>query len=438
MRGIGTAVGLSRQDYDALRETVYHTRLANGLRIYVMPKPDYNEKYAVFATRYGSIDTTFIPPGEEQAVITPPGVAHFLEHKLFEGEGSSAFETFAGLGASVNAYTTYGLTSYLFSTTDNFYQCLEALVDFVQHPYFTEESVAKEQGIIAQEISMYEDNPSVRVYNNLLQAMYHYHPVREKIAGTIESVAAITPRILYRCHSTFYHPENMILFAIGNIDPEKVVRAVESRLRADGHAVQGTIRRVYPSEPESVKEARIEEQMSVARPLCYLGFKDNQLASGDELLQRQLAASLSLQILFGKTSALYNRLYESGLIDNSFTSYYTAEESFAYSIVGGVTPDPLKLEEAILAGLKEARENGIAQEEFGRQKRKSIGGFLYALNSLDFIANNFISTRFRGSSLFSYLDVLQNLRIEDVERCLEEQLIEERLSVSIIWPRHQP
>ncbi len=435
MKGTTTVAQLSRRTYETLNETVYHARLANGLRLYVIPKPDYNEKYAVFATRYGSIDTSFIPPGEEQVVITPPGVAHFLEHKLFEGEDGSVFEQFAALGASVNAYTTYGLTSYLFSTTDHFYQCLKTLVDFVQHPYFTDENVAKEQGIIAQEITMYEDNPNAQVYNNLLQAMYHHHPVREKITGSVQSVAGITPEILYQCHSTFYHPENMILFAIGNIDPEKAAQVVENCFRADGQRVQGTIRRVYPSEPQGVKESRIEAKMSVARPLCYLGFKDAELLSGDELLKRQLATSLSLQILFGKTSALYNRLYESGLIDNSFSAYYTAEETFAYSILGGVTPDPVRLEEAVLAGLREARENGMTEEEFQRQKRKSIGGFLYALNSLDFIANNFVSTRFRGSSLFSYLDILQELKVEDVERCVEEQLTEERLSVSIIWPR---
>ena len=438
MKGmLETTTKLSRRVFAGLRETVYHAQLSNGLRLYMIPKPDYNEKYAVFATRYGSIDTSFIPPGEEQAVITPPGVAHFLEHKLFEGEESSVFEAFAALGASVNAYTAYGLTSYLFSASDDFYPCLETLVDFVQNPYFTQETVAKEQGIIAQEITMYEDNPNAQVYNNLLQALYHQHPVREKITGTVESVAGITPEILYRCHKTFYHPENMILFAIGDIDPDAVVQLVEGRFQNQSQTVQGNIRRLYPGEPEGVSKVWVEAEMAVARPLCYLGFKDRELCSGDELLKRQLAASLSLQILFGKTSALYNRLYESGLIDNSFSAYYTAEETFAYSILGGNTPDPVRLEEAILAGLREARENGITEEEFQRQKRKSIGGFLYALNSLEFIANNFVSTRLRGSSLLSYLDVLQQLKAEDVERCLQEQLIEERLSVSIIWPRSQ-
>lgn len=428
-------IELERLGSKVLKEKLYYTRLPSGLDVFVMPKPDYNEKYAVFAARYGSIDTTFIYPGEEKATITPAGVAHFLEHKLFESREGNVFEDFAALGASVNAYTSYALTSYLFSTTDNFYPCLETLVDFVQKPYFTEESVAKEQGIIAQEITMYEDNPDFQVFSNLLQVLYQENPVREKIAGTVESVSNITPQILYQCHSTFYHPENMILFAIGAIDPEATVRLVESRLQDQNHKTLGAIRRVYPNEPQSVARSRVEAEMSVARPLCYIGFKDVDLKSGNELLHRQLTTSLTLQLLFGKTSALYNRLYETGLIDTTFNAYYTAEETFACAVLGGATPDPNKLEAVIAAGLREAWENGITEEEFQRQKRKSIGGFLYAFNSLEFIANNFVSTHFRGSSLFSYLDILQGLTKEDVERCLQEQLGTDRMAVSIVWPR---
>ena len=428
-------IDLKRLGSQTLNEQLYHAHLPNGLDVYVMPKPDYNEKYAVFAAKYGSIDTNFIYPGEEKATLTPAGVAHFLEHKLFEQRQGNVFEDFAAWGASVNAYTSYCLTSYLFSTTDNFYTCLETLVNFVQNPYFTEENVAKEQGIIAQEITMYEDDPEFQVISNLLQGLYRRNPVREKIAGTVESVSSITPDILYQCHGTFYHPENMVLFAIGAIEPEATIRLVESRLQAHDHKARGVIRRLYPHEPLPVAQARVEAQMSVARPLCYIGFKDVDLQTGDELLYRQLASSLTLQLLLGKTSALYNRLYESGLIDNTFSAYYTAEASFAHAVLGGATPDPGKLEAAISVGLREARENGVPEEEFQRQKRKSIGGFLYAFNSLEFIANNFIATGFRGSSLFSYLDILQRLSLEDVDRCLQEQFREKRMAVSIVWPR---
>jgi predicted Zn-dependent peptidase len=428
-------IPLRRLVSQSLKEEVYHAHLSSGLDVYVLPRHEYHQKYAVFATRYGSIDTAFVLRGQEQATLTPAGVAHFLEHKLFEGREGNVFEDFASLGASVNAYTTYGLTSYLFSATDSFYPCLGLLVDFVQEPYFTKESVEKEQGIIAQEITMYEDNSDFQVFSNLMQALYQRNPVREKIAGTVESVHCITPEVLYQCHGTFYHPGNMVLFAIGAIEPEKVARLVEEKLHNGNHSLQGEIRRLYPSEPISVDKHRIDAQMSVARPLCYIGFKDVRLKHGDELLKRQLATSLTLQLLFGKTSALYNRLYESGLIDATFDTYYTAEETFAHAVLGGSTPDPTKLEAAILAGLREARENGFTEEEFGRQKRKSIGGFLYALNSLEFIANNFVSTHFRGSSLFAYLDILKKLTLEDVERSLEEQFKEELMAVSIIQPR---
>lgn len=429
-------IELKRSDSKALREELYYTRLPNGLDVYVMPKSEYNEKYAVFATKYGSIDTAFIRPGEKSVTSTPAGVAHFLEHKLFEQRDHNVFEEFAAWGASVNAYTSHAMTSYLFSTTGSFYQCLETLVDFVQNPYFTEANVAKEQGIIAQEIMMYEDSPEFQALSNLLKGLYQDNPVRQKISGTVESVSRITPDILYQCHDTFYHPGNMILFAVGGIEPERTIRLVESRLQ-ERHRPQGAIRRAYPNEPEPVAKSRIETHMSVARPLCYIGFKDVALTRGDELLRRQLTSSLTLQLLFGKASALYNRLYESGLIDNTFSAYYTAEESFAHAVLGGATVSPDKLERAVFTGLCEARENGITEEEFQRQKRKSIGGFLYAFNSLEFIANNFVSTRFRGSSLFSYLDILHSLALSDVERCLQEQFKEERMAVSIVSPRSE-
>lgn len=429
------SIGLETLSSEVLRETIYHGRVSVGLDVYVMPKPDYNEKYAVFATRYGSIDTSFVAPGQGTVTTTPAGVAHFLEHKLFEGPRGNVFETFAALGASVNAYTSYALTSYLFSTTCNFTKCLSTLLTFVQTPYFTEESVEKEQGIIAQEITMYEDNPAQRGFSNLLEALYHNNAVREKIAGTVASVRQITPEVLYRCHSTFYHPENMVLFVIGSVEPMAIVEQAEEQLRMGDYKALGTLRRVYPTEPASIKESKTQVEMAVARPLCYLGFKDTAPNTKDELLKRQLVNSLALQILFGRTSGLYNRLYEAGLIDDSFDTYYAAEETFAHAIMGGSTDAPEQLIEVVMAGLKEARENGITQEEFARQKRKSIGSFLYAFNSLEFIASNFISTHLKGSSLFSYLDILQQLTLEDVERCLEEQLREDHLAISVVLPR---
>lgn len=432
---VETTNELEVTENELLKEKLFYQRLPAGLDVYVMPKQDYLEQYAIFATRYGSIDTTFLLPGQGKAMSTPAGVAHFLEHKLFEKPEGSIFETFAALGASVNAYTSYALTSFLFSTTDNFQECLETLIELVQKPYFSEASVAKEQGIIAQEITMYEDDPDYQVFSNLMQALYHSNSVRNKIAGTIESVGQITPEILYQCHSTFYHPQNMVLFVTGDIQPQRVMEITHRRLAQASHKAQGVVRRVYPHEPQTVRQAQVEIEMGVARPICYIGFKDAELKTGDELMRQQLVASLTLQMLFGKTAGLYNRLYESGLIDDSFGAYYSAEETFAHSVLGGTTHNPLKLREAIAAGLREARENGITEEEFDRQKRKSIGSFLYAFNSLEFIAGNFISAHLRGSSLFSYLDILQRLGPSDVERCLQEQFSEAQMAVSIVWPR---
>lgn len=400
-----------------------------------MPKPGYNEKYAVFATRYGSVDSCFIVPGEKEVTEVPAGVAHFLEHKLFEKKEGNVFEKFAALGASVNAFTSYAMTAYLFSTTRNFPECLTALVRFVQSPYFTAESVAKEQGIIIQEIRMYEDNPERRVYDNLLKALYHRNPVRIEIAGTVDSVKKIDKDLLYRCYETFYSPDNMLLFAVGDIEPEATIQQVHEILTSLGRQPGGKIRRIYPSEPDSIRQNRVEVELSVARPICYMGFKDIEMKTGRELLHRQLTTSMLLQLLFGKSSALYARLYESGLIDDGFGARYNAEETFSYSLLGGTTPDPDRLQEEIMIGLKDAKENGITQEDFSRQKRKAMGSFLDAFNSLQFVANNFVSAYFRGNLLFSYLDVLQDIRLEDVQKRLEQHLTEEKMAISIVRPR---
>ncbi|NLK07477.1 MAG: insulinase family protein [Firmicutes bacterium] len=438
--GISTKIKpLGAVKSEVLQEEYHHAKTSSGLDMYVMPKSGYNEKYAMFATRYGAIDTDFMLDDKSGAASTPPGVAHFLEHKLFENPKGNVFDEFAGLGASVNAYTGYTLTSYLFSTTDNFLQCLALLLDFVMTPYFTPESVEKERGIIAQEITMFEDEPGHRVFTNLMNAVYHVNNVREKIAGTTASIGRITPEVLYACHQAFYHPKNMVLFVVGEVEPGEVFQLAEKQLgktaaqKAEENS-SPVVRRIHKAEPFSVKAQSVEMAMAVARPLCYLGFKDNCLQNGNELLKRQLIGSLALQILFGKTSALYSYLYENGLIDLGFGVHYTAERNFAHAVVGGSTDDPEKFAASILKGLQKAREKGIEREEFTKQKRKSIGGFLYAFNALDFIASNFISIHFKGSSLFSYLDMMQEITLDDVEGYLHSQLIEDNLAISTVIP----
>lgn len=434
MRG-GVEVKTQQLHSELLQETVYHTRLPQGVEVFVLPKPGFQKKYAVFSTKYGSVDSRFENPADGAMVEVPEGIAHFLEHKLFESEDKPVFNRFAELGASANAYTSYTITSYLFSCTDNFQQALATLLDFVQHPYLTDENVEKEKGIIEQELRMYQDSPGRRVFTNLLQAMYHVNPVRIEIGGTVESIYRITKDDLYLCYNTFYHPSNMALFVVGDVDPGQVMDLAYEHILFPEQDRAASIRRFYPEEPETVKDTEVSEALVVSRPIAYLGLKENRLASGEQLLRQSLVTNILHRVLFGPTTELYTRLYESGLINEGFGAFYTAEPQFGFSALGGETSDPHRLLEEIQVELHRRLNEGLNPEEFLRQKRQAIGEFLHAFDSLEFIANNFIRYYFRGVSLFDYVRVLEGITLEDGEKRLKEHFAPEKMAVSIVFPK---
>ena len=419
-----------------LKEKLYHYRIPPGLDLYVLPRPGYQKKYAVFATNFGSIDNRFLVEPAQEYTELPDGVAHFLEHKLFEDEKGSVFDRFAALGASTNAFTSFTQTAYLFSATANFTESLNELLKFVQEPYFTAETVAKEQGIIGQEIKMYEDHPGWRVFFNLLGALYQAHPVRNDIAGTKESIALITPELLYRCYQTFYHPSNMALFVSGDLEPEKVARQVADDLEARHYEPLGQIIRSYPSEPAAVLKERVKEELVVAEPVFYLGFKDIKAPSlqGEELMRREILMELLLDIIFGASEELYNDLYRANLIDEGFGFEYACEKGFAYTMVGGETKDPEALFGRILKALQTLKTKGISAEQFERHRRKILGGYIRRFNSLEFIANNYLAYRFRENDLFALPRLLKEAKIEDLAALAEENLALSRHCVSVISP----
>lgn len=427
----------SVRKFDALQETLHCYRIYPGLQLYVLPKAGYQNKYAAFSTHFGSIDTRFRIEGTEETAVVPEGVAHFLEHKLFEDERGNVFDRFAAFGASSNAFTTFTHTTYLFSTTDYFSQCLELLLDFVQEPYFTDESVSKEQGIIAQEIRMYDDNPNWRIFFDLLQSLYHHHPVREDIAGTVESIAGITPELLYRCYRRFYHPSNMALFVVGDLDPDGVWRQVEKNIERHSYRELGEIIRLYPEEPETVSRQRIAREMVVSEPLFNLGFKDPAVTQleGNARLRREGAMEILLSAIFGPSEPLYNELYEELLIDDRFDADYTAEPGYGYVRIGGATRDPDQLYERIMEAIERIKTKGLDEEQFERHRRSSLGKFMRRFNSLEFIAHNYLAYRFRGSDLFSYPDLLQQVTLEEVQSLLGEVLVTERHALSMITPK---
>ncbi|NMA92487.1 MAG: insulinase family protein [Firmicutes bacterium] len=407
------------------------------MELYVLPKPGYIKKYAIFSTRFGSIDNRYRVEGGEGIQELPDGVAHFLEHKLFEDERGNVFDRFASLGASANAFTSFTNTTYLFSCTSFFEENLELLLDFVQEPYFTEETVQKEQGIIGQEIQMYADHPRWKVFTNLLGALYQEHPVRRDIAGSLESIAQINPELLYRCYQTYYHPSNMAVFVVGDLEPGRVAEQVQENLSRRPYRPLGEIERFYPEEPPEIKERRVTAELTVSNPIIYIGFKDPEVdkLGGEELFRQEIIMELLMEILFGHSEPLYNQLYQEGLIDAQFEAGYTAEQTYGYALIGGESRDPEELYRRILEAIEEMQKKGISREQFERHRRNILGGFIRRFNSLEFIAYNFLGYRFKGIDLFRFPELLQQVTLGQVTAALEKNLAERYHAVSIINPR---
>ncbi len=421
---------------DWLREEVHGRRLENGLWVFVLPKPRFLKKHALLAARYGSIDVSFRAPWEAAAASVPEGIAHFLEHKLFEREGGNAFDRFSQNGAYCNAYTSYTVTAYHFSCTDLFDENLRLLIDFLELPPFTEEAIAREKEIIGQEIKMYEDSPDWRGLLNLLDALYVVHPVKVDIIGTGESIARIDKAALDRCYRAFYQPPNMALFATGDLDPEAVfataARAFEARPLP---AAAGDPVRVAPAEPPGVARARAEARLDVAHPRALLGFKDRDVGfDGPALLRKDIEMTFILDLAFGRSSSFFQRHYESGLLDQSFQATYAGERDHGHAVLGGETEDPERLHQAILEELRTVKASGFAASDFERIKRKAMGRFLRSFNSLEFVANGFVASHFLRFGFFDYLPALDAVRLEDLHARLETQLDEARSAVSILRP----
>lgn len=428
---------MEHKAYEQIGENLYMECLPNGLKVYVVPKPGFQKTYATFSTHYGSVDNHF-KVNNQEAVQVPDGIAHFLEHKMFEEPEGDVFAEFANQGASSNAFTAFDRTVYLFSATESIEENLETLLDFVQHPYFTEESVEKEKGIIGQEIKMYEDNADWRSYFGLIEAMYVNHPVKIDIAGTVESIAEITKETLYSCYETFYHPSNMIVFIVGGIEPAEVFRTVRENQAKKSFPPIPTIERFYPEEPANVAKPRKEIQLPVAMPKCLFGFKEtvNNL-NGTDLLKREVTTQILLDILFSASSPLYQKLYNDGIINDSFGSEYTADPAYGYSIIGGDTPDPDQLIAVVQQELERIKQEGISEEAFLRSQRKKIGNFLRSLNSPEAIANQFTKYHFKNADLFEALPMLESIQHSDVQTRLEEHFVPEQMAVSIVKPHKQ-
>ncbi|MHA7963095.1 EF-P 5-aminopentanol modification-associated protein YfmH [Paenibacillus sp. CAU 1782] len=423
---------MEKLDYQHVQETLYREVMDNGLEVIVLPKEGFNKTYATFSTRYGSIDNHF-SVGQGEPVKVPDGIAHFLEHKMFEEPEGDIFAKFASQGASANAFTSFDRTVYLYSASEQVYENLSTLIDFVQNPYFTDENVNKEKGIIEQEINMYRDNADWRVYFGLIESLYKTHPVRIDIAGTAESIWQIDKETLYSCYHTFYHPSNMLLFVVGGVQPEEVFRLVRDNQSSKSFPDQGAISRIFEEEPEEVQSPRKVVKLSVSQPKCMFGFKEQKTGfTGDELLRHEIAAKLMMEALLGPSSKLYQGLYEQKLISDSFGHEYNSTSDYGFSAMGGDTPDPDRLLSEIQTAIKEAKEAGITDEAFQRAKRKKIGGYLRMLNSPEAIAGEFTRYRFRESDMFRVLTHYEDCTLDEVNKRLREHFNFDRLAVCIV------
>lgn len=416
---------------DIVGDSYIKVNHSSGLEICLYPKEGFETTYAMFSTKYGSIDTKFKLSTDEEVHTVPAGIAHFLEHKLFESEDGDAFVRYASTGASANAFTGFEYTAYLFSTTQNLYPALEILLDFVQSPYFTEKSIAKEQGIIAQEIKMYDDDPNWRVMFNTLKGMYHNHTIKEDIAGTVESISEITPEYLYDCYKTFYNLNNMSLVVVGNLDVDKVLEMCDKMLKK---AEKQNINRYFDEEPDSIVNSYIEEKLAVSSTLFQIGFKENIKGLKNE--KDVAATEILLDILASDFSELYKNLYDMELINEaSFNYEYFEGEGFSSAIFGGESKDPQKVLEEIKKQVNKLKSNGIDEKDFLRAKRAVYGSNISALNSASTIASGIAFFGFKNRELFRYIESFAKLEIEDVIRRLDEMFKDDNSVLSVIKPQ---
>lgn len=419
-------------NYPQVQETLYREVLDNGLEVIVLPKEGFNKTYATFSTKYGSIDNHFAAR-EAAPIKVPDGIAHFLEHKMFEEPEGDIFAKFASQGASANAYTTFDRTVYLFSATEQIDANLETLINFVQNPYFTDENVNKEKGIIEQEINMYKDNADWQVYFGLIDSLYHNHPVHIDIAGTVDSIYRIDKETLYKCYETFYHPSNMVLFVVGGVNAEEVFKLVRNNQSAKSFEPLGEINRYFDEEPASVKLPRKVVKLPVSLPKVMIGFKEKNVGlQGEDLLRQEVTTKLMLETIIGPSSRLYQQLYEEGLISDSFGHEYNSSTGYAFSVIGGDTPDPDALLSALRNAMEKLLQEGIPQETFERAKRKKIGGYLRMLNSPEAIAGEYTRYRFRDSDMFDVLSSYEGCTLADVDSRMREHIDFNQLSVSIV------
>lgn len=413
-----------------VKEKVYIEKLENGLTVMIIPKNNTTKKYMIWGTNFGSIDNDFIAPQEEKATQIPDGVAHFLEHKMFEQEnGTNSLDVLSALGVEANAYTTTDHTAYLFETTDNFKPALEELMNYVQNPYFTDENVEKEKGIISQEIKMYDDQPAWQVYMNTLKLMYHNHPIKIDIAGSVESITKINKDILYKAYHTFYHPSNMALIVCGDFKPEEILQTIKDNLKPEVKK-QGEIKRNEPIEPEEIVAPEKTITMEVNMPIFTIGFKDKP--KQEKMVAKHIAVEIILYMLLGKSSQAYQELYQAGDIISQPQLEYETSKQYAHILLSGQSRNPQNVVKMLKKQIQNYLQSGLEPEHFARVKKKIYGDYVSEFNDVGSIARMFLADYFKGINSFDYLEEYDQVTVEYANQVLKEVFDLDKMVVSII------
>lgn len=420
-------------EYAAIGETMYRGELSNGLKISVIVKPGYTRAHALFATDYGGADRRF-RLGDE-IIDTPAGVAHFLEHKMFDmPEGDNALSVLASNGAQPNAFTSSGITAYYYESTKSFYENLEILLKFVSTAYFTPESVEKEQGIIAQEIRMIEDNPSYVVYDELMRCLYAHNPIRDTVAGTVSSIAEITDKTLYDCHKVFYAPNNMTLCVVGDVDPARVEETA-SRIIAAQRS-QNPERDYGPDEGVRPVKTRFSRQMEVSAPQFIIGAKAIPAPKGDGLLRQKIVGGMALQYLMSQSSPFYSRLYAEGLLNTDFSGDMDYAASTLTIMAGGESRDPERVFSELCKEVAGVKENGIDADLWDRAKKASYGSGIRSLSSFSGLCISMADADFSCYNCLDSFEAAKNVTDEEARDFIVENLDEARLAMSVIVPEN--
>ena len=419
-------------DCSKIKEKAYIEKLENGLKVIIVPKKETNKKYVIWGTNFGSNDNRFIYPETNEEVIVPDGVAHFLEHKMFEQpDGTNSLDTLMALGLDANAYTTNDHTAYLIECSDDstFYQGLDELMDYVQSPYYTDENVEKEKGIIGQEIMMYDDDPGFQLYLDTLKGLYEKFPIRIDIAGSIDSIAGINPDILYKCYNTFYNPANMVLVVSGNFEPEAILGEIKKRLKNVKKI--DNVKRIFDDEPSGIYKEYIEKTMSVSMPIFMIGYKD-KIVAPDERVKRHMAIEVLLELLIGKSSNLFKKLYEEQIIFGEPDFEYEFSRNYAHVLISGQSNNPQLVKNLLKDEVKKLKNEGINSEDFERIKRKIYGDFVTEFNDVASISRMFLADSIKEVNSLDYVDKFDEITEEYAMGVLKEVFDDDKMVLSVV------